>query len=273
MVGRSRLNRAEHKVGVAGRKRSPKGALLKGMSRRRHRASSGTGDAGARVVRVFVIGRFSLSRGVLQSTLEGDARIKIVATAETSHECAVRLAHVHTDVVIVDGMEFVRQDLEPLAVAGRIMPGLRVLVIAARPGEEACLEAVRMGVAGYLPASVEPEYLRRAVHSVQMGETVVPEHLIRALLTHLTQRSWPVKESVMLTGRERDVLRRLAEGLTDKQIAARLLVAPGTVRIHLRSVYRKLGIHNRAQAAAYAAANGLDGAAVDVEPRTAVPQH
>lgn len=273
MAGPSRLNRAEHNVRVAARKRSPKGALLQGVPGRLHRASSGTGDGGPRVVRVFVISRFSLSRGVLQSTLEGDARIKVVATAETSHECSARLAHVHTDVVIVDGMEFVRQDLEPLAIAGRIMPGLRVLVIAARPGAEACLEALRMGVSGYLPASVEPGYLWRAVHSVHVGETVVPERLTRALLTHLAQRSWPVKESVTLTGRERDVLRRIAEGLTDKQIAARLLVAPGTVRIHLRSVYRKLGIHNRAQAAVYAAANGLDGAVVDVEPREGVPQH
>ncbi|HYM68921.1 MAG TPA: response regulator transcription factor [bacterium] len=220
---------------------------------------------------MFLISRFSLSRDVLQSTLEGDARIKIVATAETSRECAAQLGHVQPDVVVVDGVEFVRQDLEPLAIAGRIMSGIRVLAIAARPGEEACLDAVRMGVSGYLPASVEPEYLRRAVHAVQMGETVVPEHLMRALLTHLAQRPRPVKETVTLTARERDVLRRLAEGLTDKQIAARLLVAPGTVRIHLRSVYRKLGIRTRAQAAVYAATNGLDDGAVGAQPLEAVP--
>jgi len=229
-------------------------------------------NASARVVRVFLVSRFSLSRSVLQSTLEGDVRIKIVATAETSRECAAQLGRVQADVVVVDGVEFVRQDLEPLAIAGRIMAGIRVLAIAARSSEEACLDAVRMGVSGYLPASVEPEYLRRTVHAVEKGETVVPEHLMRALLTHLAQRQRPVKETVTLTARERDVLRRLAEGLTDKQIAARLLVAPGTVRIHLRSVYRKLGIRTRAQAAVYAATNGLDDGAVVVQSIEAVPQ-
>jgi len=236
------------------------------------RTLAATDDGSAQVVRVFLVSRFSLSRSVLQSTLEGDVRIKIVATAETSRECVAQLVHIHPDVVVVDGVEFVRQDLDPLAIAGRIMPGIRVLAIAARPGEEACLDAVRMGVSGYLPASVEPEYLRRAVHSVQKGETVVPEHLMRALVTHLAQRQRPVKETVTLTARERDVLRTLAEGLTDKQIAARLLVAPGTVRIHLRSVYRKLGVRTRAQAAVYAATNGLDGGAVEAQPLKVSPR-
>jgi two-component system nitrate/nitrite response regulator NarL len=219
---------------------------------------------------VFLISRFSLSRRVLQSTLEGDARIKVVATTETARECAVQLAHVQPDVVVLDGVESVRQDLEPLASGGRIVPGVRALVIAARPGEQSCLDAVRMGVLGYLPASVEPEYLRRSVQAVQKGETVVPEYLTRALLTHLAHQSQPVKDAVTLTAREQDVLRSLADGLTDKQIAARLLVAPGTVRIHLRSVYRKLGLRNRAQAAVYAAANGLDGDAPDGQRLVAV---
>jgi len=225
-----------------------------------HRVPSRDTGGDVQVISVFLISRFSLARHVLQSTLEGDPYIKVVATAETSRECALQLSAAGADVVIADGVELVGQELEPLAIGGRILPGVRVVVIAVQPDEEACLEAVRMGVSGYLAASVTPEELCRAVHSVQRGETVVSEHMTRALLTHLAHRSWPTKETVTLTRRERDVLGGLARGLTDKQIAAQLLVAPGTVRIHLRSVYRKLGFHNRAQAAVYAAANGLDGA-------------
>jgi DNA-binding NarL/FixJ family response regulator len=220
-------------------------------------------DTETSAVRVLLVSRFSLSRQMLQSALEHDPRIKIVATAETPIECALRLADIRADVVIADGVEAVREELGPLAVGGRIPADVRVLVIAPRSQEEACLEAVRMGVAGYVTASVGHEELCRAVQAVRNGETVLPDHLARALVSRLAQRSWCATDPVVLTPRERDVLRALAGGLTDKQIAAQLSMAPGTVRIHLRSVYRKLGLRNRAQAAVFAASHGLDAPAPD----------
>src|SRR5579871_320109 len=220
-------------------------------------------DAEASAVRVVLISRFSLSREGLQTALEHVIRIKIVATAARSIACALRLTDIRADVVIADGVEAVREELGPLAVGGCIPPDVRVLVIAPHSQEEACLEAVRMGVAGYVTASVGREELCRAVQAVRKGETVVPDHLARALVSHLAQRSWSTRDPIVLTPRERDVLRALARGLTDKQIAAQLSMAPGTVRIHLRSVYRKLGLRNRAQAAVFAASHGLDAPATD----------
>lgn len=214
-------------------------------------------SAGAqRKVQVLLVSPFSLSRHVLRLLLEVDGTIAVVGDAGSAQDALRLVKTLLPDVVVTETTDRGPRDLDALAAVSSACPSTRFLLIAKEFSQDHHLRALRAGISGYLPMSIEPKQLRQAVLAVHTGQTVVHDEL-GGVPAHLTTPQSTRRHPATLTPRELEVVRGLAEGLTDKQIAVRLSMAASTVKIHLRAVYQKLGIHNRAQAVVYAASNEL----------------
>jgi DNA-binding NarL/FixJ family response regulator len=181
--------------------------------------------------------------------------VEMVAEAATAEE-ALRIApHVRPDVLLVDidlpGMDGIRlvRELAPR------LPDTRIVMLTASAADRDLVEAMRYGASGYLTKDLAPEALLRAVRSAHIGELTMTRSMAGRLVRRLleTGRHAPQGESgavtASLSAREREVLRLLAQGLTDREIAESLTISPRTVESHVSSTLHKLGARNRAEAA------------------------
>ena len=191
-------------------------------------------------------------RAALRHTLSGDG-LEIVGEAGSAKEALDLLGNRQTDVLLLDidlpGMD----GLELLAQVRERSPGTRSVVLAASAHPSVVFEALRNGAVGFLTKDLTPEALRRAVWGIRDGELAMSRKLAAQMLLrhangHHSNRSIGAAQ---VTGRERQVLRRISEGLTDKQIASVLGVSPRTVESHVSSLLRKLGARSRAEAAGH----------------------
>lgn len=211
-----------------------------------------------RKIHVLVVSRYPLIRRALRVLLERDGSFFVDDEAASPQDAARKLADLRPDVALVDACERGDQDLEVLVETQKVAsPVTRVVVVTTDSSPQSCLRALRMGAAGYLLASADPEYACRALKTAAGGETIVSGALTQALTARLVSPQPLERSPDTLTAREIEVIRWAGQGLSAKQIAMRLSMAESTVKIHLRAVYQKLGLRNRAQAVACVAASGL----------------
>jgi len=201
-----------------------------------------------------------LVRSGIRLVLTADPELEVVAEAGDGATALDDVRRHRPDVALVDIRMPARSGIE-VAAAVRQDPALartRVLVLTTFADEEYVVEAVRAGASGYLLKSMEPEALRAAVHAAARGESPLAPELTRRLLEEYTRRR-PRRSATLdrLTGRELDVLRALATGGSNAEIAARLFVAEGTVKTHVAAVLHKLGLRDRTQAEVAAYELGL----------------
>ena len=205
------------------------------------------------MIRVLLADDHDVVRRGLSALLEGAEDISVVGAAADGSE-AVTLSRQHTpDVVLmdlsmpgVDGVEATRQ-----VVAER--PGAKVVILTSFSDRDRILDALDAGAVGYLLKDAEPDELLRGVRAAARGESPLAPKAAQAVLEARAE-SRPTAD---LTGREREVLELLAEGLANKQIARRLGIAEKTVKAHLTSVFQRIGVTDRTQAALWARRQGL----------------
>jgi DNA-binding NarL/FixJ family response regulator len=140
-------------------------------------------------------------------------------------------------------------------------PGLAVCMLTVSEQEQDLFAAVRAGARGYLAKSVELDVLAGAIRTLFDGGALISPHLARDLLDAFAQISPPAHDTTTdkLTPREREILALVGRGMSNPEIADRLVIAENTVKVHLRNILDKLQVHSRAQAAAIAAQAGLTG--------------
>jgi len=231
--------------------------------------------AGAQSVRVLVLDEHEVVRRGVRTVLTGDPAITVVAEAASVGEAVARGLSVHPDVAVV-GMRL-PDGSGPEAWAGLRtgVPGLRCLVLSSYSDPGTVQEAVRLGVAGYLVKHVRGPALVAAVHRVAAGGTVFPPQVAAAVFS---PPDWPPDPVGRLTARERQLLRLLGEGLTNRQIGTRLRLAEKTVKNYISSLLGTLDLQRRTQAAVLATelrdrltetphAAGVGGAASRRPPR------
>jgi DNA-binding NarL/FixJ family response regulator len=185
----------------------------------------------------------------LRLALEPEARCTEVADAESAVDAAVR---DHPDVCLL-GLDASGQGLRVTSEIVTRVPGATVILLTSRLDEEEFMAAVRAGASGYLTSSLDPARLPHVVRGALRGEPAVPRRFVSRLLDELRTRErrrsvvLAGKGRVALTAREWEVVERLLRSATTSEIASELGVAPVTVRRHLGSVERKLGVKSRAQ--------------------------
>jgi DNA-binding NarL/FixJ family response regulator len=211
-------------------------------------------------LRVVVADDEPLVRQGLRMVLDLDPGLEIVAEAGDGVE-AVALAREHRpDLVLLDirmprldGIEATRR-----ICADPALPHTRAVVLTTFADDSLLVAAVRAGASGYLLKSMPPEDIRSAVRAAASGQTTVAPRLVERLLREYAERQVPPSpELTRLTDRETDVLREIATGRSNAEIAARLFVSEGTVKTHVAGILRKLDVRDRTQAAVAAYELGL----------------
>jgi DNA-binding NarL/FixJ family response regulator len=207
-------------------------------------------------VRIVIVDDHQIVRAGLQNLLETDPGFTVVGTAGDGSRAVDIVAECQPDVVLmdlsmpgVDGIEATRR-------IKTSWPLTRVLVLSSYGDEDHVVRALEAGADGYLLKHSEPDQLLRAVHEALQGGAPLSAQVSRVLLDSRRRRpSAGATQRGDLTDRERDVLRLVALGLANKQIALRLGIAERTVKAHLSSVFQQLGVTDRTSAALWAREN------------------
>jgi DNA-binding NarL/FixJ family response regulator len=182
--------------------------------------------------------------------------IEVVGTAADGEE-AVRLAVARAaDVVLMD-LRMPRLDgIEATRRLADARPAARVIALTTYADEPTVLGALRAGARGYLTKDAGAEEISRAIQAVARGEAALDNAVARHVVGAVAQAESPTLPDG-LTPREAEVLRLIAVGLSNQEIAERLVVSPATVKSHVNRVFAKARVRDRAQAVAYAYRNGL----------------
>ncbi|MGY1728683.1 response regulator [Geodermatophilus sp. SYSU D01062] len=213
-------------------------------------------------VRVLVVDDQALFREALVTLLGARPEVEVVGEAGDGHEALERAAAVRPDVVLMDLHMPV---LDGIGAARRLrveQPHVRVLALTTFDDDEDVFAALRAGALGYLLKDVSSDRLVEAVLSAARGESVLQPSVAAKVVARLAQlddapRPRPQPLVVPLSDRELDVLRLLAEGRSNREIAQALYLAEGTVKNHVTNVLGKLGARDRTQAALRARALDL----------------
>jgi len=207
-------------------------------------------------IRVVIADDHPIVREGLRTYLGTRDGIEVVGEAADGEQAAARVARLHPDVVLLD---LVMPVLDGVAALERILardPDARVIVLTSFAAEDQMLPALRAGAAGYLLKDTDPAELERAVRAAAAGESLLSPVVAERLLREV-RRSPSGDPLAALTPREREVLGLLARGLSNRQIAAELVVAEKTVKTHVSNVLAKLSVADRTQAALLAVRAGL----------------
>lgn len=221
--------------------------------------------AAAGRLRVMLVDDHALVRSAVRHAIEGP-NVTVVEEAGTVSEALERASRSRPDVVLVDldlrgedGLQLVRE-LAPL------LPNATFIMLSVSTSDADLLDAVLAGATGYLTKDVSPEALLRAVHSARRGELAMPRamaaRLVRRLADAVRSGGGLAPQLAGLSARESEVLRLLADGRTDREIAASLTISPRTAETHVAAILHKLGVRNRAEAAVlYRHSRSVGGAA------------
>ncbi|MEV6305827.1 response regulator transcription factor [Actinoplanes sp. NPDC051861] len=208
------------------------------------------------VVRVLVADDQALIREGIASLLSIEPGIEVVGTAADGREAVALAVQTRPDVVLMDVRMPVLDGLRAAELLREKLPACRVLMLTTFDDEEYVVRALRAGTGGYLLKDLPPRELARAVRLVNEGVDQHDSAASRRLLAAL-DRALPPTPRVDLTDREQAVLRLVAGGATNREIAARLHVSEGTVKNHVSRILERLGLRDRTQAAIYARDRGL----------------
>jgi len=222
------------------------------------------------VTRVLIADDDALMRAGPVELLTADPQLEIVGQASTGRQAVEQTRRLAPDVVLMD----VRMpDLDGIAATrelARAAPGVRVLILTTFEQDDYIFGALRAGASGFLLKRARPEELLGAVHTVAAGEALLSPSVTRRVIDRMAQQPTPeLADQARLDGltpREREVLERIARGLSNREIAAALTVEESTIRTHVKRILMKLELRDRVQAVIFAYETGLNRPAVGAKP-------
>ncbi len=212
-----------------------------------------------RPIRVILADDHPLVRLGIQAMLANRANIRVVAEAASGHEAVKLACAVKPDIALLD---INMPGLGGFGVAKELrkrLPSCRVIILSMHEDREYARQAVAAGAKGYIQKDSAPEVLRRAIETVHSGRTFFSDEASRALLADVVEAGGRMSEADAdgLTQREREVLILIAEGSSNKEIAAKLQIGVRTVETHRERVMRKLDVRTAAGLTKYALSHGL----------------
>jgi DNA-binding NarL/FixJ family response regulator len=211
-----------------------------------------------RTIRVLICDDHAVVRRGLVTFLDLQDDIEIAGEAENGEQAVQKAASLKPDVIlmdlvmpVIDGVEAIRRILAADAQA-------KIIVLTSYSDDEKIFSAIRAGASGYLMKDVSPQELAKAIRMARDGEPLLHPDIARRLMEHVSHpQPAGAAELARLTAREVEVLRRIAAGRSNKEIASDLTLSEKTVKTHVSNLLQKLDLADRTQAALFAVRNGL----------------
>jgi len=209
----------------------------------------------AQPIRVLIVDDQALFRHGLVSVLQTATDLVVVGEARDGLEAIEQAAELQADIVLIDVRTPTVNGIEAARRIRAAQPTVRILMLTESEDEEDLYAAVRAGATGYLLKEVAIDEIADAIRAVATGQAVVSPSMTTKLLSEfnaLSRRLEEEHDGRRLTDRELEVLRLIARGMSNKDIAAELVIAENTVRNHVRNILEKLQVRSRVEAAMYA---------------------
>lgn len=206
-----------------------------------------------RVIRVLIADDHAVFRAGLRLLLQTEPSLQVAGEAADGQQAVEQFQALQPDVLLVDLKMPRKGGVEAISEIRERYPDAHILVLTAYGGGQLVLKAVRAGATGYLLKASRPELLLRAVRDVHEGRAILDPAIAPALMEEMKR---PAAVEEPLTGRELDVVRLVSRGLTNREIAERLVISERTVRTHISRILDKLNLINRTQVALYALRRG-----------------
>jgi DNA-binding NarL/FixJ family response regulator len=222
------------------------------------------------LTRVLIADDDDLMRAGLVELLTTDPEIEVIGEASTGREAVDRARRLAPDVVLMD----VRMpDLDGIGATRELSlaaPGARVPILTTFEQDDYVFGALRAGASGFLLKRARPEELISAVHTVASGDSLLSPSVTRRVIDRIAQQPTPEfadqAKLDALTPREREVLELIARGLSNREIAAALVVGESTIRTHVKRILMKLDLRDRVQAVIFAYETGVNRPSVAAKP-------
>jgi len=209
------------------------------------------------VPRVLIVDDQTLFRSGLARLLDGDDRVSVIGEAGDGVEAVQKVSTLKPDIVLMD---LRMPNLDGIEATRKIVaehPEVRVLILTTFEADNHVIQALKVGASGYILKDSQPDAIVSSILAVAAGERVMSGAVASRVLEMLTGTTTPKEFYDGLTAREIEILKMLASGMANKQIAYKLKISEKTVRNHVSNMYEKLQIYDRSQAVLYAVRKGL----------------
>jgi two-component system nitrate/nitrite response regulator NarL len=211
-------------------------------------------------VRLMVVDDHTLFRRGLVALLASDSSLAVVGEAGDAGEAVRKAAALQPDVILLDNHLPGASGIQALPGLKEAAPAARIILLTVSEDEQDLQAALRAGAHGYLLKTIEGELLAESIHRAMRGEPVISSEMTGKLVTAFQTAASPLPATpsqpdplAQLSAREQQVLRQIALGASNKEIARTLSIAETTVKIHVQHILRKLDLSSRVQAAVFAA--------------------
>lgn len=204
-------------------------------------------------ISVLIADDHTVVRKGLKALLSAEKyRIDVIGEASSGDQAIHMASQLEPDVILMDLEMPGKNGLEAIVEIKLMQPDARILVLTSFAEDANVAESIRAGAYGFLLKDTSPDELVQTIHSVYRGNLTIPQELTHVLLGGKESQGEPNPVVESLTPRELDVLKCIARGFSNKQIAQSLSISTTTVRSHVSSLIRKLDVENRTQLAIYA---------------------
>ncbi len=213
--------------------------------------------AEAKLIGVLIVDDHPVVRRGLRTLLASEPGVEPVGEAVDGVEAVLKARALQPDVILLDMVMPRKNGLEAIKEIKQENPEARILVLTSFAEDEKVFPAMKAGALGYLLKDSSPEELLEAIRNVYQGQSSLHPTIARKLINELNRPSDLPPTETPLTEREVEVLKLVAQGLSNQEIADGLVLSEWTVRTHVRNILDKLHLANRTQAALYALKEGL----------------
>lgn len=208
-------------------------------------------------IRVMLVDDHALIREGIRQLIEMDKDISVIAEAKDGVECLSILKSVRPDVLLLDINMPNKNGIEVLQEIKKAKLNIKILMLTVHNEVEYLIKAVDIGVDGYILKDAGFAELKKAIHSIVIGESYIQASLIPALNSRLVARDADKDKMEQLTRRELEVLVQVANGMFNKEIAMALNISERTVKNHISNIFKKIDVSDRTQAAVFAIRNDI----------------